>query len=205
MDILQKSSGRPLPVQRWTLSFNPLGLLELPAAVGVGIGYRLSDKVEIGSETSLLRNGPLPVGSSLTGIRQIVQLKRFMDKNHHFFLAGEIRYKSFSFLDSNDLINPVTRDTLSGIHYRTHISFVGAAFQFGTRLPLSTNGRFQLEITAGLGIKQKTIGRKGIPVEYQNLYHSIDLNVWDLMYTPGTTIYFPGSIRFVYTFGKKLQ
>src|ERR1700761_643580 len=67
-------TNNPLP--RWTLSFNPLGLLEPTTAIGLGIGYPLNDKYELWAETSLLQNPLINVYAGPTkGIRQILQLK----------------------------------------------------------------------------------------------------------------------------------
>ena len=195
----------PPPVTRWTVSLNPAGLLELPSAIGAGIGWRLNEKVELWSETSLLRNWVVPVGYSLTGIRQILQVKRFIDKRDVFFLAAEIRYKSYTFGDSTNFYNLLTRDTLINDHYHERIFFWGVGLQLGVRLPISKNGRLQLDMSAGLGIKEKTINKSVMDKDYRDLLHqSIDINQWNIMQMPGSTLYVPASIRLVYSFGKKL-
>jgi len=187
---------------QWSISFNPYGLLEPPAATGAGIRYRLNEKFEIGAETSLLSNGLYNFGPSLTGIREIFQVKKFMGKNNLFFIAIDTRYKSLSYRDSKDLYNPVTHDTLLNAHFRAHQYFFGGGFQLGVRGNLSRSGRLQLEFTGGFGIKQKTIDRQGIGKDYRNLHHSIDFNIWDQIQIPGPAVYFPGSLRLIYTFGK---
>jgi hypothetical protein len=63
-----------------------------------------------------------------------------------------------------------------------------------------------MEITAGLGFKNKVIDRKGIPAGYQYrpVGQNIDVNIRGLIEQDGGTIYLPGSLRLIYTFGKKM-
>lgn len=79
---------------RWLLSFNPLGLLEPKGALGVGAGVKFNKYMELWSETSLLRTVIYAGDSSLTGVRQIVQIKYFPHGYPDFFVAAEVRYKT---------------------------------------------------------------------------------------------------------------
>jgi hypothetical protein len=194
-----------LPVRRWILSFNPWGLLEPQAAIGAGIGYRLRDNLEIWSETSFLTRG-FPDGYDHTsGIRQILQLKYFFGKNRDFFVAGEVRYKSFTTDYRDNFYDQTTRDTLSFSH-RSRYYFFGAGLQLGGRFRLGKSDHFFLELTGGLGVKQKTIIRYGVPSGYTYLpIRSIDINAAELMNRPGAALYLPGSMRLIYSFGRKLK
>ena len=193
------------PARRWILTFNPLGLMELPLALGAGIGYRLDKRWELWSETSLIRNGLAREISDVHGIRQTLQLKRFFNnKGQNFFLAAEIRYKSFNYRDTLSFYNPASGDTLMNTPFHAHQYFWGAALQVGGRWKMSRSGRFQVEITAGMGIKNKVIDRDGIGSGYKQIDRAIDINVWDMMATPGITVYFPGSARIIYTIGKRI-
>ena len=194
------------PVRKWVLSFNPLGLLE--SAYGIGIGYHLNKNSEIWSETSLLRGQPYAGANPLTGFRQIVQYKRFIPSvNENFFLGFEMRYKYYSYRDTNDFANPGIPDTLRNVQFLSEHHIFGAALQVGRRFALSKEGRFQIETMIGFGVKDKFIDRRGPPAGYHYLDggKSIDLSIRDLVEQSGTTIYLPGSVRLIYCFGKKFR
>jgi hypothetical protein len=195
---------KPVPIARWIVSVNPLGVLESPVAISAGIGYRLNNKVELWIETALLRNGLLYSTGPTTGFRQILQWKRFLNNIPNVFLAVELRYKSFSFDDSNYFYNPSTHDTLKNAGFlSSHYSY-GAGVQIGSRYCLSKDGKLQMEWSIGFGIKNKRIDRKGIPPGYDYLPRrfSTDLSIADLLDTPGATPYLPGSLRIIYCLGK---
>lgn len=175
-------------------------------AIGAGIGYRLNERTEIWSETSLLTNGLMMYVGPLTGIRQIFQLKRFIGSDGHFFVAGEIRYKYFSYRDTADFSNPSINETIHNIPYHAYHTVFGAALQAGYRINLSKNGKFQVELTGGIGIKNKIIDRPGVPTGYtEYVTPSVDLNIYDFIESRGISIYFPGSIRVIYPFGKRIR
>jgi hypothetical protein len=191
------------PQRRWLLSWNPLGLLEPSMAIGIGIGYHPNINLEIWSETSLLRNVLFPSAGSTSGMRQILQFKRFISKDPRFFVAAEIRYIFFTYHSSDNFRNSSVPETpLSLSNTSDHYVF-GAGLQAGYRRPITNDSRLILELTAGLGIKNKIIRWNGVPAGYEYMNRSIDVNVWDLIETPGTSVYLPGSLRLVYTFGKK--
>lgn len=193
--------GDSLEMRRWELSFNPLGLIEPPLAAGLGVGYRINPKIQLWSETSLLRNGWFGSVGYLVGIRQTLQLKYFLNRKSNFFVAIEGRYKSYTFNDTTDFYKPNTTDTALNTPYHEHHYFWGVGLQIGKRWKLSNNGRWQLEATIGLGFKYKYIDWKGIGNDYRRLRHSVDLNAWDLMEERGASGYIPGSLRIIYTFG----
>jgi hypothetical protein len=171
------------------------------------VGYRLNPKVELWSETSFLTNiGTLDLDGPLTGVRQILQAKYFIDKGGRFFVAAEGRYKSFQYRDKLNFYNPDTRDTLLNFSNFSRHYFWGMGFQAGWHRRLSTNGRFQLELTTGLGFRIGRVVRQDVPrgYEYKEFYPPKDLRIEDLSkgFLP---YYLPGSIRFIYLFGKRLR
>jgi len=194
------------PVNRWTLSFNPLGLIEPPMAVGLGVGYRLNPKVELWSETSFLTNNNFSTAGPLTGVRQILQAKYFIEKYRGFFVAAEVRYKSYQYRDNLDFVNPDTHDTLFNFSDFSRHYFWGLGVQVGWRKNLFAHGRFQLELTTGLGLRLGRVDRQDVPAgyEYKDLYPPKDLRLEDLNkgFLP---FYLPGSIRVIYLFGKRLR
>jgi len=84
-------ASKPQPVSRWILSLNPYGLLEPPAAIGLGVGYRLTERVELWSETSFITNGFFQTEGPVTGVRQILQTKYFVDRNLNFFVFLQLK------------------------------------------------------------------------------------------------------------------
>jgi hypothetical protein len=193
------------PQGRWLISYNPLGLIEPSMALGIGIGYHPKANLEIWSETSHLHNSLYPNGGSTSGMRQIIQLKRFISKDQRLFVAAEIRYIYFTNHSSDNFRNTFRPDTLLFLANTSRHHIFGAGLQVGYRWPLKRNSRLMLELTGGLGIKDKTIRWNGVPTGYKYVDRSVDVNVWDLQATSGPSIYLPGSLRLIYSFGKKLK
>jgi len=196
-----------IPPRRWLFSFNPFGLLE--GAFGIGIGYRLDKYSELWSETSLLRGRPYAGADPMTGFRQTIQYKRWLPfgPDENFFLAFEARYKQYSYRDTNDFANPVIPDTLRNLHFLSDHYIFGVALQAGHRVQVLKSDRLAIEAILGIGYKYKIIDRRGPPAGwvYQDMGRSVDLNPRDLIEQAGSTIYFPGSVRLIYFFGRKLK
>jgi hypothetical protein len=141
----------------------------------------------------------------LTGIRQILQIKYFLDNNRNFFFAAEVRFKGFQYRDRDHFINADTHDTLMDYSNFSRHWFVGGGLQLGWRTNLSRNGRFQLELTAGLGLRTGRDIHYDAPAGYKFLpYHKIDVPPLGLG-TEGNPVYLPGSMRVLYTFGKHIR
>jgi len=191
------------PQRKWSLTLNPFGLLEPSMAIGIGIGYHPKANLEIWSESSLLRNVLFPSAGSTSGMRQILQFKRFINKNQRLFAAAEIRYIFFTFHSTELFGNTSLPDTI--LSNTSHHYVFGAGLQLGYRLSLTKDNRLMLELTGGLGVKDKIIRWKGVPAGYKYMNSSTDVNVWSLIETSGPSVYVPGSLRLVYTFGKKLK
>jgi hypothetical protein len=194
-------TGKPARTTKWILSLNPLGFLEPPAvAIGLGIGYSPFKEVELWSETSFLTNAFYHTQGPLTGIRQICQLK-FFPYETGFFVAGELRYKSYQFRNREEFYDSLTNDTLHqfssfGRHY-----FFGAAVQLGWRWNASRNGRLQMEATFGMGFRQGYVKREGVPPGYLYMNNKIDFNFSG----PNGEVppmYFPGSLRLIWRLGR---
>ncbi len=175
-------------------------------AIGLGVGCHINADYEVWSETSILKKGLLDAAGPVNGIREILQLKRFIGLDKHMFLALEARYKYYSFLDSGDFFNNATAGRLYAIpNFQRHFVY-GAGLQVGYRLGIGKSERLQLEFSAGLGMKNKVVTLAGVPPGYEyNSINSTDLNVRDEMNTPGLSVYCPGSLRLIYTFGKIIR
>ena len=198
--FLRAERTKPRAQYRWLVSANPLGLLEgVPSAASLGLGYRWNAKTEIWTEPSYLFSFTNP---TVSGYRVILQTKRFLKANN--FLALEGRIKSWHFNDSGTFYNPQENPARTVRWFHSNNVSYGAALQFGHRIYLSPhNAHCFLELTVGLGLKYKTVQITGPPPGNTFEDDKIDLNVWDFLEAKGFAPYFPGSLRIVYTLGKR--
>jgi len=181
---------------RWVLSFNPFGLLEPKAAVGIGVGFAFNRHWELWSETSRLQHLFLNPESS-SGVRQILQLKYFIHGLPDNFLAAEVRYKGSQYAHNVSLYNAAT-DEYHSDQLTEHQRFWGAALQFGFRRPIDKGIGLYMEFVIGAGYRHIIYDHEtGAPPGFHPYAKpGIDLE--------GIGIYYPGSIRLVWMFGKKL-
>ena len=179
-------------------------------AFGAGIGYRLNKRMELFSEASYLASDQYYFVSPLSGFRGIFKARYYLQNassrssRSEIFIGLDLRYKKYKYGDSNDFANGILHDTLMGVNFQSRHHFFGAGLEIGYRTPLSRNGRFQIELTAGVGVKWKTIERVGPPAGYAYMgrYLSIDYNIRDGMEQDGVLPYFPAAMRFLVCFGK---
>lgn len=202
----QHPVGKNKPQGRWILSFNPLGLIEPPAAIGFGAGYRLNQRVELWSETSFITNGFFQTEGPLTGIRQLLQTKYFIDRDGGFFVAAEVRYKSYQYRDKLNFYNPDLHDSLINFSNFSRHYFFGIGVQVGWRTCLSNDGRLQLELTTGLGFRIGRVVRQDVPhgYSYKDFYPPKDYRIINLA-DGFPSYYLPGSLRVICLFGKRLR
>jgi len=212
----QRVSPSEIKLEQY-FSFNPLGLTEPQMAIGVGFGNRFSPRSEYFSEISYVtRNYYFDNAQSLNGYRLITQYryhflqqwKPLIDlgfqggarrKKHHPFIGVEFRLKSYNFTSSGTFVNYITHDTLSKFNYNASAVSVGGALIFGSTYYISSNHKWLLEFTAGVGGKQKF-------VNYKNLgkgYEIIQQRKFDFFGPPAInetvgTPYFPSTIRLRY-------
>jgi hypothetical protein len=202
----QKKVSRSTPViqKGFYLSFNPHSIIEPgQGAVGLGIGYRITKRIEIWTELNYLYKGFFQEGGNydnLKGFRNITSFKYYYNNRLGMFIGAEFRIKNYSFNDRNTFVNIQTSDTLTNFQYTaTHTLSAGALF-WGKRLKLTANGKFEMEGNVGLGIKQRRISRKNIPAGYSKMepvnkvFKFIDRDTEDAY--PQIT----GIIRFIYHF-----
>lgn len=198
------------------ITFNPLALAESPIAIGAGFGNRFSERSEYFAELAYTAKAPLysDIVKSLNGIRFIGQyhyhflqqwkpiLNIGFNKNrgkNDPFMAAEFRFKNFSFSDTRSLVNVTTLDTLYGFNYKANATVIGGAILFGGTYNLSSNGNLQLEISAGIGARQKGVKLKNAPAGYK-IYH-VPPREWGLVpkiYEERGMPYFPVAFRLRY-------
>jgi Protein of unknown function (DUF3575) len=204
----QKKTNRHTPILQkgWYLSFNPHSLLEPEeGAVGLGVGYRLSDQIEIWTELNYLYkgflNGP-DFFNNMHGFRSSTSFKYYYSNKFGFFVGIELRIKKYSFDDKNTFINSQTHDTLINFSYRPDHTLIGGAVFWGKRFKLTANGKLELEGNIGIGVKQRNIDRKNVPAGYLvREYFYIDrISPIPDSDVEQTLPYFPAIFRFVYHF-----
>jgi len=185
-------------------SFNPHSILEPEqGAIGLGIGYRISKKFELWTEANYLYKGffmdPEQFGK-LKGIRSITSFKYYYNNRHGFFVGAEFRIKHYSFNDKNDFANVQLGDTLRNFQYRPVHTLIGGGVFWGKRFKLTANGKFEMEGNIGIGIKQRSIERTGLPAGYTQLLNYPKDRVGPIPdhNEEVELLYFPAIMRFIY-------
>ena len=210
---LEKNSAGDRFQKETYLSFNPFGLIEPQMAAGLGFGSRFSLRSEYFGELSYLSKNPIYHASihSFKGIRFIAQYRyHFLQrwKNLGFrskekiarlnpFVGFEFRLKRFEFSDKADFVNNSVNDTLWNFLYAARATSLGGAIVFGHSYEMSKNGKWKIELTAGIGVKQKEVKFVSPPSGYEVM----DLRKFVLApdsYESVSTPYFPFTIRLRY-------
>lgn len=152
-------------------TFNPLALAEPQAAAGLGFCNTVTARSGYFTELSYIFKAPFYGGADPVtgGYRWLLQY-RYSLLNYHrrdYFWGAEFRLKGYGFTGTNTFINKITSDTLNRYNYKAHATSVGGALLFGTIFNLSKSRRWQMEITAGIGAKQKFVKYKNLPEGYE--------------------------------------
>lgn len=188
--------------RRWSLSFNAPGLLELQMAIGVGVGYQVTNWWQIWLESSALGQFyQKPEQSCIGGVREILAMKFYFGPRQSLFAAAEFRWKQVYYHDVENFENPATAAELKNYTYTLENIIFGGALWFGARIRLSENHRWRLEPSIGLGVKGRTVVWHGVPEGYQ--YQTGGLksdNTFSISprYSNPAVIYMPASVRLVY-------
>jgi len=168
-------------------SFNPLALAEPQIAIGAGFGNRFSKRSEYFAELSYVAKQPFykyTAHKSLHGIRFIAQYRyhflqqwrplinlgesrRRRHARHNPFVGLEFRVKPFNFSANSTFVRDSPADTLTDFLYRAKAVSLGGALIFGETYHLSSDGKWKLEFTMGIGGKVKIVDYKNIPDGYK--------------------------------------
>ena len=151
-------------------SFNPFGLVEPQMAIGAGFGCRFSVRSEYFTELSYLLKTPFYSyqATSLNGFRFLGQYRyHFLQTNTDRFIGAEFRLKMYDFTGNNTFVNNTSHDTLSNVPYKANAVSLGGAIVFGNTYTISKNRKWKIEITAGIGAKQKLVSFKGVLKDYE--------------------------------------
>ncbi len=206
-NVVAQKTNRHAPVLQkgWYLSFNPHSLLEPEqGAVGLGIGNRLSDHIEVWTEFNYLYKGFFQDGidyfKNLQGIRSTTNFKYYYSNKHGFFVGAEFRVKNYSFEDKNTFINFQTNDTLRNFQYKPSHTLIGGGVFWGKRFKLTANGKFEMEGNIGVGVKHRLINRKKVPAGYSKIEYFYRDRISPIpdRDVEQTLPYFPAIFRFIY-------
>jgi len=166
-------------------SFNPLALAEPQMAIGAGFGNRFSERSEYFTELSYLFKTPFYSyqANSLKGVRFLSQyryhffgtgrplinsgFKKERKTKHNRFIGAEFRLKMYNFSGKNTFVNNNSHDTIINISYKANAVSLGGAIVFGSTYNISKSGKLKIEITAGIGAKQKFVHFKDIVKDYE--------------------------------------
>lgn len=202
----QKKISRHTPViqKGFYLSFNPHSIFEpQQGAVGIGIGYRISKRIEVWTEFNYLYKGFFQDPGdfdNLKGFRSITSFKYYYYNKHGMFVGAEFRIKNYSFRDKNTFVNNQTSDTLVNLLYTAAHTVTGGAVFWGKRFKVTANGKFEMEVNVGIGVKQRRIQRKQVPAGYAKLqYRSVDsFSPFNGNDEEDAYPYIPATFRFIY-------
>jgi len=163
----------PIIQRGFYLTLNPYSPLEMDqGAAGLGLGYRVSKRMELWTEFSYLYKGLFYEGddfSGLKGYRNITSFKYYYSTKHGFFVGAEFRFKRYSYNTETDIANTQLQDTITNYRYEAIQSLPGGAVFWGKRFKLTPNGKFELEANIGLGVRQRIIDRRGLPTGYEKI------------------------------------
>ncbi|MBX2931037.1 MAG: DUF3575 domain-containing protein [Chitinophagaceae bacterium] len=149
---------------------NPLGILEIQAAYGAGIGYRFNEQWEASTEYAQLKPSVwMGEGkyTNIQGFKTTSTIKYTLHINEYTnsrtFVGAEFRYKQFSYDDVADFTNLTTGKTMKEYNFKNTTRVKGFAGIIGKQWDLGENSRWALELTAGIGLRFKNIQRDNTP------------------------------------------
>lgn len=202
------------------ISFNIPALAEPHLAIGPSAGIRVTDRSELFTEAAFVTLSPFNYVfnadiDKLRGARLILQYRyhflqqwrplfniKSASKQHRSirqpFVAAEFRLKPLSFNTQSTLVNYNTNDTLHNYPFRANTITLGGALIFGNTFNLSSDGKWKLEFSAGLGAKHRLIRKNTLPAGYQLPFvERIAFQLPRLYEETGTAI-FPVAVRLRY-------
>ena len=170
-------------------SVNFFSIAEPQFAIGPSFGNRFSERSEYFLELAYVAKTPFYDWRSferLHGARMILQYRyhflqqwrplinlgsgyRKMREKHQPFIGFEFRLKPISFTTTGNFINASVNDTLYGYSFSANAFTYGGALIFGETLNLSANEKWKLEVTMGIGAKQRNVKLKTVPPGYKVL------------------------------------
>jgi hypothetical protein len=166
-----KTGKNHLFKQQKALTFNALALAEPQAAAGLGFSNNVTARSGYFTELSYIFKAPFYRGADPVtgGYRWLLQYRYSPLKNHrrNYFWGAEFRLKGYGFTGKNTFINKASNDTLSRFSYKANATSAGGAVLFGAIFNLTKSSLWKMEMTAGIGAKQKFVKYKNLPEGYE--------------------------------------
>jgi Protein of unknown function (DUF3575) len=180
---IHKSASNQFIKSEKYLTFNPLAIAEPQMAIGVGFGNRFTVRSAYFAELSYITKSIFynTDVEKLNGFRFLAQYRYHFFQNgkqakissrrvkRKPFIALEFRLKNYDFPTTATFVNYTTFDTISRIKTNVNATSIGGAILFGTSYNISKNNKWKLEVTAGIGAKQKTIHYKNVAKGYETI------------------------------------
>lgn len=156
----------------WSAGVNPFGLFEPLSNIGPCAELRVSPAVGFWAEATYIFRGQYQLNDwqRVRGARFLFQPRFYLGKRRVFFIAPEFRLKRFNYSVGLDFVNAQTQDTLKNYAHRATQVQTGGGLVMGVRGWLSRRHQLMVELTGGLGAKNRQINRQGIPAGYEYEY-----------------------------------
>lgn len=192
----------------WSLGVNPFSLFEPLANIGPCAELRVSPAVGFWAEASYIfrKQYQLNEWQRVRGVRFQFQPRFYLGKRRVFFIAPEFRLKRFNYSVALDFVNEQTQDTLMNFFHRATQVQTGGGLVMGIRGWLSRRHLLMVELTGGMGAKNRQITRDNIPAGYRYEYtwggfglkphYELDNDV---------AVFFPCSIRLVWKLNRGVR
>jgi hypothetical protein len=152
-----------------SIGVSPLGIATEGAA-GVSVGYQWK-RWEIWTEPVVLLTGWPSIGGgyrTLSGFRDILQVRRFFGRRGHYFFGAELRYKYQSSSNTNTITDGIG-DTLQNYTYSIFNNQLGGAVFIGQRVYFR-HSPFFMEMNVGPGVKYNWASQAMYPPGYYPIY-----------------------------------
>lgn len=201
-------------------SMNFFSMAEPQFALGPSFGARISERSEFFAEAAYVAKSPFYNNSwndveKLTGARVIIQYRyhflqqwkpwfnfrkksKLLRSRHQPFIGFEFRIKPVSFSTKGSFVNKTIQDTLFNYPFNANAFTFGGALIFGNTFNLSSDNKWKLEVTFGIGAKHKLVNFKTVPQNYIPFYNDRIAFQVPLLYEEIGSAIFPCAIRIRY-------
>lgn len=186
---IKKKIGNGYEDKEKYISVNFFSIAEPQFAFGPSFGNRFTERSEYFIELSYVTKTPFYDWKDferLRGARIIAQYRyhflqqwrplinfgaanRRRRERHQPFMGIEFRVKPISFITSGNFINTASNDTLVNYSFSANAFTYGGTLIFGKTFTISADEKWKLELTMGIGAKQRDVKLKTVPAGYKVL------------------------------------
>jgi hypothetical protein len=202
------------------ISINFFSAAEPQFALGPSFGIRFTERSEVFAEAAYAGKTPFYKNDwkdvdRLNGARLILQYRyhflqrwkplfnfgqsgRRRRQSQQPFMGIEFRIKPASFSKKGSFVNNALNDTINNYPYKARFVSIGSALIMGHTWDISSNGKWKLEVAAGIGAKHRFVKYKNLPAGYKRPVYEFDggpaFRIPDIDEETGA-VYFPCAIR----------